>query len=103
MPDISMCHGGKCPMKDKCYRYLGKPTPNWQSYFTKAPYNKKAGSCEYFWDIHPNEKNIGGIDALVAIVHGKAGRSVKNMGRDVDKHGPLDPLHNKYWDIVGNL
>ena len=46
-PDVTMCKGGKCPKKDKCYRYLARADIYWQSYFTKPPYKKK--KCKYYW------------------------------------------------------
>ena len=38
MPDISMCPGGDCVLKDTCYRYKATPTPEWQTYFVEPPY-----------------------------------------------------------------
>jgi hypothetical protein len=29
--DITMCTG-RCPVKENCLRYMGKPNPYWQSY-----------------------------------------------------------------------
>ena len=49
MPDISMCSGLKCPLKDKCYRKTAKPNPYRQSMFSKPPV-KEDNSCDYFWD-----------------------------------------------------
>lgn len=48
MPDITMCRGGDCPLKKKCYRFLVPPTPFWQSYFSKIPYDKTKKTCEHF-------------------------------------------------------
>lgn len=51
MPDISMCMGEGCPMKEECYRYKARPSEYSQSYFMEVPY--KDESCEYFmkfWD-----------------------------------------------------
>lgn len=53
MPDISMCEGKKCPLKEKCYRYKATPTKYRQSYFVDTPYDHKDDKCDYFWD---NEK-----------------------------------------------
>lgn len=47
MPDISMCEGGACPLKEKCYRFTAKPFGLCQSYFMNPPY--KDGKCDYFW------------------------------------------------------
>ena len=46
MPDISMCWGNDCPLKEECYRYLAKPCML-QSYFAEPPY--KDGKCDHFW------------------------------------------------------
>ena len=52
MPDIAMCKGGGCTIKENCIRYTAEPTPYRQTYFAKPPYKKKMGgsSCEYFSD-----------------------------------------------------
>ena len=46
MPDISMCEGGECPHKEKCYRYKAKPSEYQQTFFDEVPY--KNGKCEHF-------------------------------------------------------
>ena len=46
MPDITMCEGKDCPLKDNCYRFKAKPSKYRQSYFMNEPY--KNDSCEYF-------------------------------------------------------
>ena len=46
MPDISMCSGEGCPMREQCYRYTAKPS-EWQSYFGRPPI-KEDGTCDYF-------------------------------------------------------
>lgn len=55
MPDISMCDGGNCPLKEQCYRYPAKPNPQWQSYM-KAPLDAARGDCPYFWPME--EKDV---------------------------------------------
>lgn len=47
MPDITMCTGGDCPLKNSCKRFVSKPDPYWQSYFTNVPYGN---GCEHYWD-----------------------------------------------------
>jgi len=32
MADISMCQGGVCPIKEKCYRFTATPSMVWQAY-----------------------------------------------------------------------
>ena len=49
MPDISMCSGNNCKLKENCYRYLATPNPYWQSYFSN-PSLEEDKSCKYFWN-----------------------------------------------------
>ena len=57
MPDISLCIGNQCSIKEKCYRYTAKPDEYGQAYFSVPPYKDKEENkhkdvyCEYFWDI----------------------------------------------------
>lgn len=51
MPDIAMCGGGDCPVKENCWRYIA-PASHWQSYFEDPPFTEEG--CNYFWDV--NEK-----------------------------------------------
>ncbi len=46
MPDITMCHGGDCPMKDSCLRYTARPG-SWQVYFVDLPLERD--KCSKFW------------------------------------------------------
>lgn len=48
MPDITMCEGRGCPMKNKCYRFTAKPS-DYQSFFMHEPVTA-AGTCDYFWE-----------------------------------------------------
>lgn len=59
MPDITMCEGTNCPLKENCYRYKAKPDI-YQSYFIKPPYEQN--KCDHYWMIKKdkgtkNEKN----------------------------------------------
>jgi len=56
MPDITMCEGKQCPIKDDCHRYTAEPTPMRQSWFMTVPYRPDTDHCPHFW---PNEKNAG--------------------------------------------
>jgi len=49
MPDITMCKGKDCPLKNNCYRHTVKPSVIHQSYFIEEPYDKKKKNCECFW------------------------------------------------------
>jgi hypothetical protein len=51
MPDISMCTGKGCPMKDSCYRFTAKPSYR-QAYLSVPPFQD--GGCRYWW---PKDKN----------------------------------------------
>lgn len=53
MPDISMCSGENCPLKEKCYRHKAKPS-DYQTYFLNPPV-KEDGTCEYFWKIEEHD------------------------------------------------
>ena len=46
MPDITMCSGERCPLKQICYRHTATPSEH-QSYFAQSPV--LGGTCEYFW------------------------------------------------------
>lgn len=50
MPDITMCYGKDCPLKDKCYRATAAPNPYRQAYWCNSPVDKD-GKCEYYWPI----------------------------------------------------
>jgi hypothetical protein len=64
MPDITMCAGIYCPIKDNCYRYTAKPNEYRQSYFLTPPY--KDGKCEHFW----GEAQESILQQLTDIVNG---------------------------------
>ena len=49
MPDITMCSGLNCPLKETCYRFKAMTTVYGQSYFSKPP--NKEDECEYYWDV----------------------------------------------------
>jgi hypothetical protein len=53
MPDITMCSGDGCPLKENCYRYLAEADPYRQSYFAEAPI--KNGECGQHWPTHPDK------------------------------------------------
>lgn len=54
MPDMTMCDGHGCPLKDKCYRYTAFAS-SYQSWFLQAPINED-GTCDYFWNDEWKEK-----------------------------------------------
>jgi hypothetical protein len=58
MPDITLCKGKNCPLKETCHRYLAKPFEFRQSYFMEPPFQIVEGEpkCDYYWEIN-NKKN----------------------------------------------
>lgn len=48
MPDITMCQGGDCPIKETCYRYTAPVSDFRQSWFCEYPF--KDGECDMFWN-----------------------------------------------------
>ena len=54
MPDITMCKGEDCPIKDNCYRHTANPSEFLQSWFVKAPIQDTTidefAVCEHFWN-----------------------------------------------------
>ena len=58
MPDISMCKGTNCPLKETCYRHKATPS-DWQSYFTEPPV-KEDGTCDHYMIIWNKPKKKGG-------------------------------------------
>lgn len=61
MPDICMCIGKGCPLKNNCYRYRAKPDCLGQIFFSVPPY--KDGECDRFWDCTGRMK-LRGIDEI---------------------------------------
>jgi len=65
MPDISMCQGNKCPLKETCYRFKATAS-SYQSYFSVSPI-KEDNTCDYYMEyltknndntIKSNDSNI---------------------------------------------
>ena len=50
MPDISLCKGINCNIKDNCYRFKAKPSEFRQTWFCKSP-NINPLNCDYYWEI----------------------------------------------------
>lgn len=48
MPDITMCKGEDCPLRESCYRYKAKPNEFGQSYFYYSPIQGE--ECKYYWE-----------------------------------------------------
>ena len=65
MPDISMCQGTNCNLKDNCYRFKAEPSKFRQSWFCKSP-NLDPYYCDYYWEItKPILKLNGGLGATL--------------------------------------
>lgn len=47
MPDITMCKGEGCPIREACYRYTAKPDKYLQSWFMKSPYDPEQKHCSH--------------------------------------------------------
>lgn len=59
MPDITMCRGDGCILKNSCYRNSAKPG-TYQSYFASSPHNGEKGDdfeCAYFWYNSPGDSD----------------------------------------------
>jgi len=55
MPDISMCENKDCPSKEKCYRFMAKPSPVWQTY-AEFKVEKGKKKCDNFMKIWEKTK-----------------------------------------------
>ncbi len=47
MPDISMCEGKGCDVKNTCYRFTAKPSKFMQSYVMP---DVQPGGCDLYWN-----------------------------------------------------
>jgi hypothetical protein len=68
MPDIAMCEGGDCPLKESCHRFTANPS-DYQSYFVDPPI--KDGKCEMYWGTRQTYL----FDMLNDIVNGNENKS----------------------------
>ena len=65
MPDIAMCEGAECPMKESCHRFTATPSEYKQAYFETPPV--KDGKCNMYWGV--TQEQI--MQQLNEIVNGK--------------------------------
>jgi hypothetical protein len=49
MPDMSMCEGTDCPLKETCYRYTAMANEFRQTYLFDIPFDKEKGKCDFYW------------------------------------------------------
>lgn len=61
MPDISLCFQVKCPVKNKCVRFLAKPQEFYQSY--SLPQNLTEDGCHLFWDVKNSSYPLMTLDS----------------------------------------
>jgi len=57
-PDITLCKGKGCPVRENCYRYKAKPS-DYQSYFVEdfpCRDSVNDGRYHYFWAVKDNGK-----------------------------------------------
>jgi len=54
MPDISMCEGKGCDVKNTCYRFTAKPSKFMQSYVMPDVPPIENEGCEYYWNNNYN-------------------------------------------------
>jgi len=67
MPDITMCWGDNCPIKETCYRYTATPSKWRQSYFAETPI-KEDNTCDHFmeiWDKSKERMRISGSNVYI--------------------------------------
>ena len=53
MPDISMCGGKGCNVRQSCYRYRAVPSKFMQSY---ARFDDDAAKCTHYWPIEDGDR-----------------------------------------------
>jgi hypothetical protein len=75
MPDISLCSGEGCPIKNTCNRFTAKPDDIAQSYFTGVPWNSKEEICLHFMpSFEPEAITLENAKKLAWGTHGKIGK-----------------------------
>ncbi len=50
MLDVTMCPGGACPLRQRCFRYRAVPDER-QEWFGAVPFDEEAAACALFWDV----------------------------------------------------
>jgi hypothetical protein len=49
MPDITMCSGKNCPLRESCYRYTAPIAGYKQAIWIVAPYDSTLKKCDHYW------------------------------------------------------
>ena len=70
MPDIAMCWGDNCPIKETCYRCTATPSKWRQSYFAETPI-KEDNTCDHFMEIWDKPKELMRISGSKVYVDGE--------------------------------
>lgn len=55
MADITMCNNDKCPLRQKCFRYMATPSPYWQPYYCMDE-EEPVEDCMYFWEFKDSDE-----------------------------------------------
>ena len=56
MPDITMCRGEVCPLRDTCYRHRAVPDKTRQSYFWLPPYDNERNEYEHYLRVTKHDR-----------------------------------------------
>lgn len=65
MPDISMCNGEGCPVKDTCYRHTAKAKEHGQSWFD--PVRNADGACDSYIEA-VSQSQVRRLDRQTAVM-----------------------------------
>ena len=57
MPDMSICTGEECPLRNTCYRYRANASTLMQYYFTEVPYNVEEDKCDFYYPLRQKQEN----------------------------------------------
>lgn len=61
MPDISMCHGGRCRKRLMCFRHRCIPSDR-QSFYAQPPFDEQTGECDRFVELSPHVREVRSIE-----------------------------------------
>ncbi len=56
MPDMSICTGEECPLRNTCYRYRANASEYLQSYI-ESPYSTEESKCDFYWPLRQKQEN----------------------------------------------
>ena len=73
MPDMTLCGGGDCPLKARCYRFRAVAYGR-QSYFGRVPFVAETGKCDSFSDIAALEPTQASIQTRAYYLWQRAGQ-----------------------------